>query len=209
MTQTYKPDLYILTETCLSGDRATSVIRTLGYERYIKVDDMGFTGGTWALWNPANILVEPITTAFHEIYLKVQVKTHTFLLTATRKTIWEKLAYFSDYINISWLIIGDFNEISSANKIFGGNPLSLQKMRVFNNFLNRAKLIDLGYTGPRFTWTNCSENGNIIRTRIDKAHATISWLNCFPETKITHLPRLTSDHYSILLKTHQSSFSGP
>lgn len=159
MTRTYKPDLYILTETRLSGDRATAVLNSLGYERYIKIDTMGFTGGIWVLWNPSNIVVEPVTTAFHEIYLKVQVNSLTFLLIALyappnyydRKPLWEKLAYLSNYIPIPWLIMVDFNDISMASEKFGGRPPSQLKMNTFNNFFNKAKLIDLGFNGPNST----------------------------------------------------------
>lgn len=216
MTITYKPDLYILTETCLSGDRATSVISSLGYERYIKINTMGFTGGIWVLWNPSNIIVELITTVFHEIYLKIQVNSLTFLLTALyappnfydRKPLWEKLAYLSNFIPISWLIMGDFNDISMANEKFGGRPPSQLKMNTFNNFLNKANLIDLGFSGPKYTWTNCRERDSIIKTRIDRVHATALWLDIFPYTKVTHLPRLTSDHCPILLKTNSDAIRG-
>lgn len=65
----YNPDLLILTETRLSGVRATNIISFLGFERYLKVDSIGFSGGIWILWNPLNIIVEPIATSFHEIIL--------------------------------------------------------------------------------------------------------------------------------------------
>ncbi|KAF7844493.1 reverse transcriptase [Senna tora] len=45
-------DLVFLTETRLSGERANQIIPTLGFDRYIKVDAMGFAGGMWLLWNP-------------------------------------------------------------------------------------------------------------------------------------------------------------
>lgn len=44
MSRSYNPDLFILTETCISGDRTTNIISTLGYERYLKVDVVGFSG---------------------------------------------------------------------------------------------------------------------------------------------------------------------
>lgn len=159
MTCSYKPDLYILTETRLRGDKATSIISSLGYERYAKIDSMGFTGGIWILLNPTNIIVEPVTTTFHEVYLKIQVNSLTFVLTAiyapphfsNSDPLWEKLSYIYDFIPLPWLIMGDFNEISNEREKFGGNQQPKMKMRTFNNFLNKAKLLDLGYCGPKYT----------------------------------------------------------
>lgn len=217
MTRTYKPDLYILIDTRLSGDRATFAISSLSYERYMKVDALGFIGGIWVLWNPSNMIIEPITIAFHEIYLKLQVNSFTFLLTAIytppnfyhRKQLWEELSYLSNFIPIPWLVIGDFNDISMASEQFGGHPPSQQKMNTFNNFLNKENLLDLGFSGPKYTWTNCRERDSIIRTRIDRAYATASWLALFSDAKITHLPRLTLDHCPILLKTILETVRGP
>lgn len=60
----------------------------------------------------------------------------------------------------------------------------------------------LGFVGSKFTCTNCRQNGSLIRTRIDRTHANATWLNIFPESKVMHLPRLTSDHCPILLRTN-------
>lgn len=75
------------------------------------------------------------------------------------------------------------------------------KLETFNNFLQKAKLIDLGYSGPKYTWTNRRQDGSLIRTQINRAHANSEWIILFLEIKIHHLPRLCSDHNPILLKT--------
>lgn len=136
MKNRYNPDIVILTETHLSGDRVATII-TLGFKRYIKVDAMGFLGGIWVLWNPLSLLVEPIASVFHEVYFKVQVNYSPFLLTtlyaslefSIRKTIWNKLSYLFDFITSPWIIIGDFNDISSPNEKLGGNSPSRTKMK--------------------------------------------------------------------------------
>lgn len=102
-----------------------------GFEIFIKVDAIGFSGGIWVLWKPRNILVEPIGTAFHEIHFKVQVINNICILTAMyaspkfsiKKQLWEKLTYLASFINLPWLLIGDFNDISKPNEKFGGSLL--------------------------------------------------------------------------------------
>lgn len=66
----------------------------------------------------------------------------------------------------------------------------------------------MGFLGPKYTWTNCREDGALVRTRIDRAHANSEWLEIFPEAKVFHLPRLCSDHNSILLTTNPSNPRG-
>lgn len=45
LSTTHNADVVILTEMWVSGDRANQIIASLGYERYLKVDLMGFAGG--------------------------------------------------------------------------------------------------------------------------------------------------------------------
>lgn len=101
--------------------------------------------------------------------------------------------------------MGDFNDIASPREKFGGNLPNRTKMAIFNNFLNKSNLVDLGFSGPLFTWTNNREFGRTIRTRIDRCHANPSWISLFPNSKVFHLPRIHSDHCPILLKTIPSN----
>lgn len=123
-------------------------------------------------------MVEPIATAFQEVYLKVKVSSYIFLLiaiyatpTSNRKLLWQKLLDLSESVNLPWLLIRDFNEISKPQEKFGGRPPDNSRMQLFIYFLNRANLIDIGFIGPRFTWTNCRQIGPIVRTHKDRANA--------------------------------------
>lgn len=122
--------------------------------------------------------------------------------------LWENFSVLAYSLNLPWIMIGDFNEISHHREKYGGRPASRIKMNCFNSFLNRARLLDLGFTGPKYTWTNCREIGSFIKTRIDREHTSLEWLNLFPETKIFHLPRLNSYHSPILLRTNPTHLIG-
>lgn len=96
--------------------------------------------------------MEPISSSFHELFLEVQVKSHTFILTAiyaspkfrVRKYYWDRMSNLSNYIALPWLIMSDFNDIMNPNENFGGRHPSKAKLEHFLNFLNAASLIDLG-----------------------------------------------------------------
>lgn len=103
--------------------------------------------------------VDIISSSFHDILLTVKVNNKTFLLTAlyaspdyaVRKNIWINITNFSNSLNLPWLIMGNFNEIARLREKFGGRPSNRTKINGFLDFLNKAKLIDLGFVGPKLT----------------------------------------------------------
>lgn len=213
----HQPDVIILTETRLSGDRAKMIISKIGYDKFYKVDAMGFAGGLWLLWNPLTISLNIIGSSFQEIHSHAKVNNlPPFLFTALyaspiherRKNLWNSLSSFATSLSMPWLIMGDFNDISNPNEKFGGSRANYYKMNCFNNFLLSSKLLDLGFEGPKFTWSNGRQNGHLIRTRIDRSHANNEWSSLFPNCKVFHLPRTHSDHCPLLLKTSPSYLQG-
>lgn len=178
LTTTHRPDVIILTETRVSGHRASTIITTLGFDRYIKVDAMSFAGCICVLWNPQSVYIEPVGSSFQEIHLQVRVSNKLFLLTviyaspdySKRKLLWSSLSELGPMLNIPWLIMGDFNDISNPAENFGGG---LPNQTKITNYLNSCNLLDLGCIGPCFTQTNNRPNGQTIRTRINRCHATL------------------------------------
>lgn len=73
LISSHHPDVVILTETRISGKRADNIISSLGFERYTKVNAMGFAGGIWVLWNPNTVFLEPISSSFPELHLLCKV----------------------------------------------------------------------------------------------------------------------------------------
>lgn len=53
-----------------------------------------------------------------------------------KNALWWNLALFSSHFKGSWVVLGDFNKISSISKKFGGNPPNHNQIYQFNNFLN-------------------------------------------------------------------------
>jgi hypothetical protein len=71
--------------------------------------------------------------------------------------------------------------------------------RGLSGCIPNSQLIDLGFSGPRFTWSNGRGGLALIRERIDKAYCNVAWRNCFPEACVLHLPKTRSDHCPIFL----------
>lgn len=102
---------------------------------------------------------------------------------------------------------GDFNEIISAGDKFGGRPINLNRSQYFLDSINYCQFADLGYKGNRYTWTSNRRLGNHIRERLDKLMANYEWINLFPNSLVTHLPRTHSDHCPLLLQLNCRTYS--
>lgn len=63
-----------------------------------------------------------------------------------------------------------------------------------------SALQDLGFVGPKFTWCNRRDDGNIIRARLDRALANEEWRGLYPIVRVEVLASRNLDHAPIILK---------
>ncbi|GLT34240.1 hypothetical protein SLA2020_087660 [Shorea laevis] len=94
-----------------------------------------------------------------------------------RKLLWENLTAVSatsSLFNLPWLLAGDFNEKLTNDDKRGGNPISQHKANLLQNCLDAYNLLDLGFNGPKFTWSNMRSILNLIQARLDRAFANPS-----------------------------------
>ncbi|KAJ4771691.1 hypothetical protein LUZ62_055948 [Rhynchospora pubera] len=114
--------------------------------------------------------------------------------------IWDRLVHYSTRDQRPLCVIGDFNSIYSPFEKFGGSSKVKRKHRLFQSMVAASGLVDLGYHGPAYTWTNNRHVNNLILQRLDRSLATVPWCVMYPNAKLFHLPRANSDHSPILLK---------
>lgn len=61
-------------------------------------------------------------------------------------------------------------------------------------------MIDLGFTGNHFTWTNkCKHKFTLVVQILDKFYATPSWIHISKDATVHHLPHIHNDHCPLLL----------
>ena len=60
-------------------------------------------------------------------------------------------------------------------------------------------MMDLGFSGPKFTWSNKREIGDLIQCRLDRCWVNPGWKDFYPEANVTHLAKVNSDHCPLLL----------
>lgn len=74
--------------------------------------------------------------------------------------------------------------------------------RTISVFVNDCQLLDLGFSGLSFTWTNNRVSRANIKQRIDRVFCNFSWKRRFQNHVVKYLPRVCSDHHPILIAVH-------
>lgn len=70
----------------------------------------------------------------------------------------------------------------------------------FAEVINKCSFLDLGFSGPRFSWTNLQQPNCLIQEHLDRALVNGFWRQLWPNTEEVHLPRVHLDHCPLLLK---------
>ena len=125
-----------------------------------------------------------------------------------KANFWQNLENSINSFAGAWIGIGDFNCITSQAKKFGGRPFTFSSDGGFYGFINNNGLIDLGFQGNKFTWSNKWPVWT-IKQRLDRAITNDQWRLLFPRANLFHHPITASNHAPILLSTTGESRSYP
>ncbi|XP_050280328.1 uncharacterized protein LOC126721320 [Quercus robur] len=107
-----------------------------------------------------------------------------------------------------WVLAGDFNEPLMEEDKFEGKAVSVNRSHLFKECLDKCNMIDIGFSGPRFTWTNRREFQTLIQERIDRVFVNPSWCVLYSEARVVHFTRCHSDHCPILLEMQLRTILG-
>ncbi|XP_020673098.2 uncharacterized protein LOC110092773 [Dendrobium catenatum] len=122
----------------------------------------------------------------------------------TRHGLWETLGSSMD-ADLPVMVGGDFNccldQIEKKGGRRFGFPVGAQEMAAF---MSSNDLHDLGFTGPKFTWSNNKAGTSKIWVRLDRILMNSSELDLAPLASVKHLIRLASDHCPLLLQLLES-----
>ncbi|MCH81633.1 endonuclease/exonuclease/phosphatase family protein, partial [Trifolium medium] len=117
-----------------------------------------------------------------------------------RRDSWDLLCFLAHDTSLPWCVMGDFNDMLSADDKRGGTAQPNWLIRGFREAVQDSRLIDLPMEGYQFTWTKGRRAQNPTEERLDRALATQSWLDEFPQFKFTNAIADRSDHSPILLR---------
>ncbi|EOY06956.1 Uncharacterized protein TCM_021518 [Theobroma cacao] len=121
-----------------------------------------------------------------------------------RLELWNCLRSLSSDMQGPWMVDGDFNTIvSCAERLNGASPHE-GSMEDFAATLLDCGLIDAGFEGNSYTWTN-----NHMFQRLDRVVYNPEWVHFFSSTRVQHLNRDGSDHCPLLISCATASQKGP
>ena len=101
--------------------------------------------------------------------------------------------------SLPWMIAGNFNEILLREDKYRGQAVNTVRALRFQECLNNYGMIDLGFSGPRYTWSNHRPLTHLIQERMDRVFANADWNVLYPDASVKHLERAHSDHNLVLL----------
>ncbi|XP_019170452.1 PREDICTED: uncharacterized protein LOC109166023 [Ipomoea nil] len=209
LLKNHKPDLIGLVEPRVSGDHANDICSKLGFDDWVRVEAIGFSGGIWVLWNkPLEITVE----FTHPQFILLQVKELSgppWVLAVVyasptqhlRRRLWSALRANQQNILHPWLAAGDFNTVTCCNETLNYTAYNAHRSADFVDWIQEEGLVDLGFVGPQLTWVREADATTRKGARLDRALCDMPWRQRFPEAEVRHLPRIASDHTPLLIQT--------
>ncbi|KAL0350198.1 UNVERIFIED_CONTAM: hypothetical protein Sradi_4169000 [Sesamum radiatum] len=137
------------------------------------------------IWNPAVIDLVPEDISPQVIHCRAKNKssqlsfyisfTYDLYTVVHRKSMWEKLSELGRPMNMSWLIIGDFNCVKSpTEKQLGATP-TWYELKDFADCCLLLGLNDAPTAGCYFTWYSNSES-NPVWCKLDQVLFNNEWL---------------------------------
>lgn len=103
--------------------------------------------------------------------------------------------------------MGDFNEVLIGDDKFRGGAVNISRALRFKECLDFCRMIGLGPSGARFTWSNRCPVTSLIQERLDRVFANSEWNELYPDAYVQHLERVHSDHCPVLLSLHRLPFA--
>lgn len=93
--------------------------------------------------------------------------------------MWSNLIKVAQLHNLPWLVLGDVNEVLCGEDKFGGRLVNINRAFEFKECLDLCNLQDLGFSSPKFTWSNLRQVTELILERIDCYFGNLSWRIAF------------------------------
>ncbi|CAM8943394.1 unnamed protein product [Rhodiola kirilowii] len=188
------------------GSRRCEIVRVkLGFDCCFVVPARGRSGGLALFWNNSTSVEVVSYSGFHiDFLLRHNGSVHISLFYGSPKASlryksWDLIRKMRRLISGPWCVIGDFNEICRSSETTSSNRYRSVYMEQFRQVLLDCGLMDLGYQGSKFTYSNKRQGLDEVQCRLDRAVGDELWLDRYPNTVIQHLVSHRSDHCPLIL----------
>ncbi|KAJ4842907.1 hypothetical protein Tsubulata_023831 [Turnera subulata] len=204
LNRRYRPEIVFLSETKQEEDYIEGLRRRLGFTHADYVAPRGQSGGL-ALWWRGNFLIQILSKCrnFFDLAVRGAIGGNSWHITFVygeprrnhRGNFVRALKELRRQNDDPWVLMGDFNLLGDVDEKSGGRPVKWIQCRLMQELLNDCELMDLGFNGQGFTWTN-----RAIKERLDRTVANSAWRTLFDKAQVYHEALLGSDHRPLVLK---------
>ncbi|KAK0607926.1 hypothetical protein LWI29_022770 [Acer saccharum] len=157
--------------------RAGQLKAALGFEGGFGVSSIGSSGGLILLWKD-NYKVTVLSFSAGHIDARIQEED-----------------------GLQWRFSGMYGDPDPRKR--GSFWTLMRRLREVDRLpwiqaVEDCDLVDLGFSGPMFTWNNRREGKDNVQERLDRVLASNSWRDVFHQTRVEHLSFFSSDHRPLL-----------
>lgn len=210
VVRNYQPTILCLVETRTNSNKACRVLRSFHFTNMAVVENRGFRGGIWCFWDANQIAIQVIN--YNTQYLNlaiVQDRKVIWILSMVyasperqeRQSLWKYYETIGKQIRLPWCIMGDIDEVLCQSDKAGGKRVLTTKHKGIWKMVNACELMDIGFSGPAYTWSNFRQEDACIQERLDRVWVNRQWQIQYQEAHVQHLTRTHSDHHPICLHT--------
>ncbi|KAF5186039.1 Dnase i-like superfamily protein [Thalictrum thalictroides] len=115
-----------------------------------------------------------------------------------RKELWRDLLQIQPPSSEAWNVWGDFNCVLATNERYGCGLIHPNEIEDFVDYITKAGLVDLQFSGSFFTW-NKTEGNTRKGSKLDRCLVNMQWSSIFPATTVEFKKPFISDHSPIQL----------
>ena len=206
LVHTYRPKLVFLSETRQNKVVVENLRWRLGLKHVVTFHEPGKGGGLALFWDESvevelnkigNRIIDVIV---HDLPKGIKWRC-TFVYGEPRRELrhvfWDLLGRLRREWTGSWLCCGDFNEVLTNEEHYGSRERSSTQMELFRECLDVCNLVDLGFSGPKFTWSNRQDAQCNVHCRLDRGVANSAFSTMFPSCAVENVITTSSDHYAV------------
>lgn len=209
--KSFQPDFIFLSEVkCSDSVKINLLASSLKYPNLEFVPSVGLFGGLLLLWN-SNLHIQVLLSndfVINFLFFSDPPScawqcscVYGPVVPNLKGAFWDGLNSIGRAFDGPWLLIGDFNSILTGFEKRGGRHFAMASHGGLQQVVDTNGLIDLGFIGHPFTWSNKRVGAANIQERLDRALVNDRWKVLFLDATVLHLPAVQSDHCPILLRT--------
>lgn len=169
---------------CDNEDKIRGMVNSLGFQQLEFVPSVGRAEGLLLTWkDDVNIQIicanhNIINCVFHQTASHASWQLSAIYAPPTpvgRSEFWSCVMDVGHAFTGPWCILGDFNVVIEAKDKKGGRPIASSSRNGLRGLLDHFGLIDLGFTGKPFTWSNRRGGKDNVQERLDRGYTNDVW----------------------------------